>query len=139
MVLCLLITVVTVIGGLAFLAFSPEREGGAQLMVTFIALQYLGVLVYSALFLLIGTLMRQPIYLGLIYIFIWEGFIASVPGSIGKLTIRHQLEVVASELTDLGSVAWTTGDWAVSIVALVVLAAVLVLAGAFVFQREEVP
>ncbi len=138
MVLCLLITVVTVIGGLAFLAFSPERTGGAQLIITFIVLQYLGVLVYSALFLFLGTLMRQPIYLGLVYIFIWEGFVASVPGSIGNLTIRHQLEVVASELTDLGSVAWTSGDWAVSIVALVVLAVVLVLIGAFVFRQEEV-
>ena len=32
----------------------------------------------AALFLLLGTLMRQPIYLGLIYIFVWEGFIGSV-------------------------------------------------------------
>ncbi|KAF5051910.1 hypothetical protein DSECCO2_414160 [anaerobic digester metagenome] len=138
MVLCLLVTVVTLIGGLAFLAFSPEREGGAQLMVTFIALQYLGVLVYSALFLLIGTLMRQPIYLGLIYIFIWEGFIGSVPGSIGNLTIRHQLMVIASELTEFGSVAWTSGDWAVSFLALVILTIALVLAGAYVFRQEEV-
>ncbi|HNU35440.1 MAG TPA: ABC transporter permease subunit [Methanomassiliicoccales archaeon] len=138
MVLCLLITVVTVIGGLAFLAFSPEREGGAQLMVTFIALQYLGVLVYSALFLLLGTLMRQPIYLGLIYIFVWEGFIGSVPGSIGDLTIRHQLQVIASELTEYGSVAWTSGDWAVSMAALVILTIVLVLAGAYVLRQEEV-
>ena len=138
MVLCLLITVVTVIGGLAFLMFSPERTGGAQLIITFIALQYLGVLVYSALFLFIGTLIKQPIYLGLFYIFIWEGFVTSVPGSIGMLTIRHQLQVVGSELTEFGSIAWTTGDWAVSILALVVVTAVLVLAGAFVFRQEEV-
>jgi ABC-2 type transport system permease protein len=135
MVMCLLITVVTVIGGLAFLIFSPERAGGAQLIITFIALQYLGVLVYSALFLFIGTLMKQPIYLGLIYIFIWEGFVTSVPGSIGKLTIRHQLQVVGSELTEFGY--WTTGDWAVSMLALVVVTAALVLIGAFVFRQEE--
>jgi ABC-2 type transport system permease protein len=138
MVLCLLITVVTAIGGLAFLAFSPEREGGAQLIVTFIALQYLGVLVYSALFLLLGTLMRQPIYLGLLYVFIWEGFIGSVPGSIGNLTIRHQLQVIASEMTDYGSVAGTSGDWAVSLLALVVLTVAMVVVGAFVLRQEEV-
>lgn len=138
MVLCLLITVVTVIGGLAFLAFSPERDGGAQLIITFIALQYLGVLVYSALFLLIGTLMRQPIYLGLIYVFIWEGFVGSVPGSIGDLTIRHQLQVIASQLTEHGFVASTSGDWAVSFATLVILTVVLVLAGAYVLRQEEV-
>ncbi|MHC1679945.1 MAG: ABC transporter permease subunit [Methanomassiliicoccales archaeon] len=138
MVLCLFITVVTAIGGLAFLVFSPEREGGAELIVTFIVLQYLGVLVYSALFLFLGTIMKQPIYLGLIYIFIWEGFIGSVPGSIGQLTIRHQLEVLASELTDLGSVAGISGDWAVSILALVVITVVLVLIGAFMFRQAEV-
>lgn len=138
MVLCLMITVVTVIGGLAFLALSPEREGGAQLLLTFIVLQYLGVLVYSALFLFIGTLLKQPIYLGLIYIFVWEGFITSVPGSIGDLTVRHHLQVVASELTELGSVASTSGDWAVSLVALLIMTALLVLAGAFVLWREEV-
>lgn len=138
MVLCLLITVITVIGGLAFLAFSPVREGGVQLIVTFIALQYLGVLVYSALFLFLGTLMRQPIYLGLFYIFIWEGFVGSVPGSIGELTIRHQLQVIASELTEYGSVAWTSGDWAVSLLAIVVTTIVLVVAGAYVLRQEEV-
>jgi len=136
MVLCLLITVVTVIGGAAFLIFSPVRDGGLQLIVTFIALQYLGVMVYSALFLFLGTLMKQPIYLGLIYIFIWEGFVASIPGSIGKVTIRHQLQVVGSELTDFGS--WASGDWAVSILALVLVTALLVLAGAFVLRQEEV-
>lgn len=138
MVLCLLITVVTAIGGLAFLAFSPEREGGAQLIVTFIALQYLGVLVYSALFLFLGTLMRQPIYLGLLYVFIWEGFVGSVPGSIGDLTIRHQLQVIASELTEYGSVAWTSGDWAMSLLSIVALTVVLLAAGAYALQREEI-
>lgn len=138
MVLCLLITAVTAIGGIAFLIFSPERAGGAELIITFIALQYLGVLVYSALFLFLGTLMRQPIYLGLIYIFIWEGFIGSVPGSIGDLTIRHQLQVIASELTEYGFVSGTSGEWGISLLALVVLAAVMVLAGAFVLRQEEV-
>jgi hypothetical protein len=94
--------------------------------------------VYSALFLLLGTLMRQPIYLGLLYVFIWEGFIGSVPGSIGNLTIRHQLQVIASEMTDYGSVAGTSGDWAVSLLALVVLTVAMVVVGAFVLRQEEV-
>ncbi len=120
-----------------FLAFSPERVGGRS-SSSFIALQYLGALVYSALFLLIGTLMRQPIYLGLIYVFIWEGFVGSVPGSIGDLTIRHQLQVIASQLTEHGFVASTSGDWAVSFATLVILTVVLVLAGAYVLRQEEV-
>jgi hypothetical protein len=80
--------------------------------------------------------MKQPIYLGLIYIFIWEGFVASIPGSIGKLTIRHQLQVVGSELTEFGY--WASGDWAVSILALLAVTVALVLIGAFVFRQEEV-
>lgn len=138
MVLCLLITAVTIVGGLAFLALSPERDGGLEIILIFIAVQYLGVLVYSALFLLLGTLMRQPIYLGLIYIFIWEGFIGSVPGSIGKFTIRYQLQSVAAELNDYGYMSHMSGDGAAAVLILVVMTAVLVLAGAFVLRQEEV-
>jgi len=138
MVLCLLITAVTAVGGLAFLMFSPERDGGVQLVLTFIVLQYLGVMIYSALFLLLGAMLRQPIYLGLFYIFIWEGFVASLPGSIGDLTIRHQLQSVASELTELGYFTSSSGDGAVAALVLIALTVVLVLAGAFLFREKEI-
>ncbi|NLX47399.1 MAG: ABC transporter permease subunit [Euryarchaeota archaeon] len=138
MVLCVLISLVTAVGGLAFLAFSPERDGGVQLVLTFIALQCLGVLVYSALFLLLGTVLKQPIYLGLFYIFIWEGFVASVPGSIGEFTVRYQLQSVASELTDLGFVSSMPGNGALAALALLLVTAALLGAGAFSLRKKEI-
>jgi cyanate permease len=41
-------------------------------------------------------------------------------------------------MTDYGSVAGTSGDWAVSLLALVVLTVAMVVVGAFVLRQEEV-
>ena len=137
-VLCVLISLITLVGGMAFLLFSSDGGGVLEMTLSFIAVQMLGVLVYSSLFLVMGTLMKQPIYLGLLYVFVWEGFVASVPGAIGSYTIRHQLQVIASGVISEGSVASVTGDGGISALVLVALTAVLVLLGAYLFREMEV-
>ncbi len=49
-------------------------------------------------------------YLGSIYAFVWEGFIGSLPGAIGNITIMHQLRVIASGQIHNGSISEFTGD-----------------------------
>lgn len=137
-VLSVLLTVATLVGGLAYLMISPNGTGGAEVMLVLIAVQIIGVMIYSALFLLMGTMLKQPVYLGLFYVFVWEGFVASVPGAIGSYTIRHQLRVIASESISYGGIANVTGDGTTSLVVLIVLAIVLVSLGAFLFRDMEV-
>ncbi|MCG7841237.1 MAG: ABC transporter permease [Methanomassiliicoccales archaeon] len=137
-VLTVLLTLATIVGGLSYLAFSPDGSGGIEVMLVFIAVQFIGVLIYSALFLVMGAKLKQPIYLGLFYIFIWEGFLGSAPGAIGSYTIRHQLRVIASEFINYGDIAHVIGDGTTSLITLIVLAIVLTSLGAFLFRELEV-
>ena len=137
-VLTVLLTMATIVGGLSYLMFSPNGGGGIEVMLVLIAVQIIGVMIYSALFLLMGAMLKQPVYLGLFYVFVWEGYVASVPGAIGSYTIRHQLRVIASESIRYGDIAHVTGDGTSSLVILIVLAIVLVSLGAFLFRDMEV-
>jgi hypothetical protein len=86
-----------------------------------------------------GVVLKQPIYLGLIYAFIWEGFIGSLPGAIGSITIMHQLRVIASGQIHFGSISGISGDAGGSLLALSVLTIVLLVLGAYAFREKQVP
>jgi ABC-2 type transport system permease protein len=100
--------------------------------------QVIGAIAYSALFLVMGVALKQPIYLGLIYVFVWEGYVGSVPGAIGEYTIRHQLQVIASGLVQDGSIATISGDGGMAAMVIIALSIVFVALGAFLFQNKEV-
>jgi hypothetical protein len=109
------------------------------LLIAYLAVLMLGAVVYSSLFLVMGVVLKQPIYLGLIYAFVWEGFIGSLPGAIGNITIMHQLRVIASSQIHNGSISGFSGDAVVSFIALAVLTAVLLIAGAYAFREKQLP
>ncbi len=139
LVVCVLIAGITFFGGMSYLAFSPQRQGGLELLLGYMVMHCLGALAYSALFLLLGTVLRQPLYLGLFYMFVWEGFVAQVPGAIGSYTIRHQLQVAGSALIGEGSVANMPGGCGGIPLVLLAFSAIMVALGALVFRRMEVP
>ncbi|OPY33166.1 MAG: ABC-2 family transporter protein [Methanomassiliicoccales archaeon PtaU1.Bin124] len=136
-VLVILLIIITLVGGLSFMAFNGA-SGGPELMLAFMAVLCIGAIAYSSLFLVIGLVMKQPLYLGLFYVFVWEYFIGSVPGAVGELTIRHQLQVIASGLTDKGSFVNISGDPTTSLLAMLVMAVILVVVGAFLFREKEI-
>lgn len=47
---------------------------------------------YTALFVLLGTLMKKPVIAGIIYIFGWEYVVQFIPGSTQNLTISHYVK-----------------------------------------------
>lgn len=137
-VLAILLSLMTIIAGSCFFVVNGEGEGAMQLILAFVAIMCIGAVVYSTLFLLMGLWLKQPLYLGLFYVFIWEGFIGSVPGAIGNYTIRHQLSVIASEMVDHGSLAYVDGNAGAASVVLLTLIVVLLAIGAFAFREKEV-
>ena len=58
-------------------------------------------LAYSALFVLVGLLLRRALIWGLVYLFIWELFIASVGGGSAQLSIRTYPTSILARLTDI--------------------------------------
>ena len=61
----------------------------------------LAALAYSALFVLVGLLLRRALIWGLVYLFIWELFIANVGGGSAQLSIRTYPTSVLSQMTDV--------------------------------------
>ena len=137
-VLIALMLVITALGGTTF--FIIDGAGGAlELMLPFMYAICIGAAAYSALFLVLGVVFKQPIYLGLFYVFIWEGFVGYQDGAIAQYTIRHQLQVIVSNMVESGNISSVEGDAGMATIVLVVLTVVLLVLGAYAFREKEVP
>jgi ABC-2 type transport system permease protein len=95
---------ITVVGPLVLvplvLAAAATGQGGSLVWGT-AASAALGVAAYSGLFVLAGIWIRRALLWGLIYIFIWEGFVARAGRSASKLAIRAYTRSVLSWVTDV--------------------------------------
>lgn len=61
----------------------------------------LAALAYGALFVFVGLMLRRALIWGLVYLFIWELFIANVGGGSANLSIRTYPTSVLAQLTDV--------------------------------------
>ena len=138
-VLALSLVVITAVGWTGYYLVAGVTGDAAGLLFAYLAVLLLGAIVYSSFFLVMGVVLKQPIYLGLIYAFIWEGFIGTFPGAIGSFTIMHQLRVIASSQIHYGSISGFSGDAGVSLLSLAVVTVFLLVLGAFAFRQKQVP
>ena len=76
-------------------------DGGSDLVTATVLAGVVGVLAYSALFVLLGLLLKNSIVWGLGYILIWEGLIASFGSFAAKLAIRGYTRSILTSLTDV--------------------------------------
>ena len=112
------------------LVSSIAVDGGNDLIGATALAGGVGVLAYSALFVLLGLLLKNSIVWGLGYILIWEGLVAAFGSFAAKLAIRGYTRSILTSMTeidlDLGDLSLQVGI----IVPLVVTGAALALAGA---------
>lgn len=93
------VLVTTVVGWLtviaaAMAAYGPTKIGQSSLGHDLLILP-VGVAVYSAIFLLIATLLNRPLILGLIFAFGWEPLMRILPGYGQYCSIMTYLRVLA--------------------------------------------
>ncbi|MDH3705679.1 MAG: hypothetical protein OES57_06400, partial [Acidimicrobiia bacterium] len=82
----------------------------------------LGGLAYCGLFVAIGLRFKRSLLWGLVYILIWEGFVASIGGSVEKATVRAYTRSVLADITDIEIEGAPVGlGWALFALALVVV------------------
>ena len=121
----------TFFGALGFSDAGEIYSGMAAMVI-------IGSFVYSSLFIMISVLINQPIYFGLIYAFIWEGFIGSIPGRMQLLAVKHYVRSLGSDWISFGMMkdynASTTGD---STIVLIVFVIILLAMGALLFKEKE--
>lgn len=61
----------------------------------------LAALAYSGLFVLLGLLLRRALIWGLVYLFIWELFVANVGGGSARLSVKTYPSSVLAQLSDV--------------------------------------
>jgi ABC-2 type transport system permease protein len=132
--------IVTVAGFIAFFSQQGFTSDAMEVLLEFVALVSLGSVVYSSLFLAISIVVKKPVFLGLFYAFVWEGFISSLPGVIEKISIKYYLRSLGSHWVDWGSIsgfddASSAGG---SVAVMIILVIVFLAFGAFMFRREEI-
>src|SRR3989442_10546647 len=75
----------------------------------FLAVTVLGGLAYGAIFTLLSVGTRRPLFAGLMFGFVWEGVVGSIPGDVPKLSVIYYLRsilqgpIATGPLHDFGS------------------------------------
>ena len=75
--------------------------GGAELLGATTLAALVGVIAYSALFVLLGLLVKNSIVWGLGYVLVWEGIVAAFGSFAAKLAIRGYTRSILTAITDI--------------------------------------
>ena len=134
--LCLILAVITSLGFISFFAQQGLDEEAMNIYTTFMGLVFLGVFVYSALFLLTSVVFKRPIYFGLFFVFIWEGFIGNIPGKIQKISINYYLKSIGSKQLEYINILDAT-DVTTSLMVIFATIIVLIILGSILFKTKE--
>ena len=148
----LVCTTLLVLPSLMLVYFLIVPTGGGRIAVAFPSLVAdLGMLVaglaaYGAVFALVGTRLKRPLVVGLVFAFGWEPMVLLFPGYLRRLTVAYYLQaLVKHEMPQDSAVSMllqvfheVPSVW-VSLVCLgAIVAVTLWLAGRAVEQREYV-
>jgi ABC-2 type transport system permease protein len=104
-------------------------DAGSELVSATVIATVVGVVAYTALFSLVGLVLKNPIVWGLAYVLIWEGIVAAFGSFAAKLAIRGYTRSIITDRTgvdlDLGDLSLTVGV----VVPVLVAVGALALAG----------
>jgi ABC-2 type transport system permease protein len=105
----------------------------------FLVATALGSAAYGGLFLFISVLFRKPLALGLLFGFVWESIVGSVPGDVPKLSVIHYLRSILKGMISGGSLAGYRTDVSALTASgiLVAFSIAMVILSIAVFQQME--
>jgi len=75
--------------------------GGTTLVAGTVAAATVGLVAYVGLFCALGLITKRSLVWGLLYIFIWEGFVATAADSAARLAVRTYSRSVLSGVADV--------------------------------------
>jgi ABC-2 type transport system permease protein len=94
-------------------------RGGTDLVLGTIAAATVGLVAYTGLFCALGLVTRRSLVWGLLYVFIWEGFVATAADSAARLAVRTYARSVMVGVADVplgGTVVDGPAGWLVPLV-----------------------
>ena len=105
----------------------------------FVVATVLGSAAYGGMFLFISVLIRKPLAVGLLFGFVWESVIGSIPGDVPKLSLIYYLKSTMKGMIEFGplttfNTAVPAGDAVLILVGFTITAIVVSL---LIFQQME--
>lgn len=132
---------------LSFLVLDTDRLADLAawgVLAKTLAVLILGLLVYMALFTLVGVAMKKSVLFGLFFSFGWETIVQYFPGSTQKLTVMHYLKsILRPETSGPGGalsflfVRLEPTSVPVAVLTLLAIAAAALALAASLFTRRE--
>ena len=129
-----LLTVLLTTIPIAIAGIVAGADDGPTLALGFAVAGVFGSLVYSALFLAAGLVTSRAFILGLIYVLVWEGFLASLFAGTQTFSVRQHALAVADAIA---GVADTLGRTLTLSTAVVVAGLIVALAAAVAVRRLQ--
>jgi len=80
---------------------AAATRGGTELVLGTIASSTVALVAYVGIFCALGLVTKRSAVWGLLYIFIWEGFVATAADAAAKLAIRTYARSVLESITDV--------------------------------------
>ncbi len=102
-VLAALLAAVTVVAPIAWftgIGSAIMIDTSSELILATTCAVVVGSLAYGALFLLLGYVSKRPLLWGLVYLILWEGFIARASKGLNGTSISGYLHSIVAEFTD---------------------------------------
>jgi ABC-2 type transport system permease protein len=121
-------------------AYSGDGLGAdLDVLGAFLATTALGGAAYGAFFLFLSVVIRKPLAVGLLFGFVWESIVGSIPGDVPKLSIIHYLRSILKDMIAVGPLRTYPTDVSAPLAAVVLVAFTAVLLGVamFAFQKSE--
>jgi len=138
--LSLIMLLINLVGWLAFFSQQGINSDSFTILAAMSGLSIIGALVYSALFLASGVIFKRPVYFGLFFAFIWEGFIGSIPGAISSYTLKHFIRSIGAGWVDYGHISVYAGaSTGTAFCVLIGITITCLVFGAIVFREKEYP
>lgn len=113
-------------------------RGGAELLAGTVVSATIAVLAYTGVFTLLGLYVRRALAWGLVYLLLWEGFVALAGTNAARLAVRSYTRSLLAEATGIDLRLATASPVTAVVVPLVVATAALALA-ARRLEHMEVP
>ncbi len=89
-----------------------------------------GSAAYGGLFLMMGFLLKRPLFVGLLYGFFWEAFALELPGDVPLISVSHYLRSIGANLVGFGMLGEyrTSLDlmWSVTVPLLIALVTIII-------------
>ncbi|MCK4758360.1 MAG: ABC transporter permease [Thermoplasmata archaeon] len=108
--LSLIMLLINLVGWLAFFGQKGMEGDAPRILLSMCGLAIIGSVAYSSLFLMTSVMFKRPIYFGLFFAFIWEGYVGTFAGVISQYTIKHFIRSIGSWWIDYGSLALYDGS-----------------------------